>query len=63
MSKLKIAFLALVIIICVVLIVAFWGSIFSICMVLGLVSVPGIYLFNRFLNTDEKSDFAEDCNG
>ena len=60
MSTLQRILLALVVIACIVLIIIFWGSIFSICMTLAMVGIPGIYLFNRFLNTDEKSDFAED---
>ena len=63
MSKLQIALLALVVIACIVLIVVFWGSIFSICMTLAMMGIPGVYLFNRFLNTDEKSDFTENFNG
>ena len=60
MSTFKKIVLALVIITCIVLIAVFWGSIFSICMTLALVGAPGVYLYNRFLNTDEKSDFTED---
>lgn len=60
MSTWKKIVLALVILASIVLIVVFWGSIFSICMIMGLVSAPGVYLYNRFLNTDEKSDFTED---
>ena len=63
MSKLQITLLVLVIITCIVLIAVFWGSIFSILMTMALVGIPGIYLFNRFLNTDEKSDFTENSNG
>ena len=63
MSKLQITLLVLVIITCIVLIALFWGSIFSILMTMALVSIPGIYLFNRFINTDEKSDFTENSNG
>ena len=63
MSKLQITLLVLVIITCIVLIALFWGSIFSILMTMALISIPGIYLFNRFLNTDEKSDFTENSNG
>lgn len=63
MSKLQIVLLALVTVACVALIVVFWGSIFSIMMVLAVISIPGIYLFNRFINTDEKSDFTENFNG
>ena len=63
MNKLQIVMLGLAVIVCVVLIIIFWGSIFSILMTLGLISIPGIYLFNRFINTDEKSDFTEDYHG
>ena len=63
MSPIKRVLLALVIITCIVLIAVFWGSIFSICMTLALVGAPGVYLYNRFLNTDEKSDFTEDFYG
>ena len=60
MSRIQILLLALVVITCVVLIIVFWGSIFSICMTLALVATPCVYLVNRFLNTDETSDFSED---
>ena len=63
MSTLKKIILALVVITCIVLIAVFWGSIFSILMTLGLVGIPGVYLVNRFLNTDETSDFTENFNG
>ena len=63
MSKLQIALLALVVIACIVLIVVFWGSIFSIMMTMALIGIPGVYLYNRFLYTDEKSDFTENFNG
>ena len=59
MSAVKKILLALVIIACIVLIIVFWGSIFSICMTLAMVGIPCVYLFNRFLNTDERSDFTE----
>ncbi|MBQ7415796.1 MAG: hypothetical protein IJW14_02005 [Oscillospiraceae bacterium] len=60
MSTLKKVVLVLTILTCIVLIAVFWGSIFSICMILALVGAPGVYLYNRFLNTDEKSDFTEE---
>ena len=59
MSAVKKILLALIIIACIVLIIVFWGSIFSICMTLAMIGIPGVYLFNRFLNTDERSDFTE----
>lgn len=60
MSTLKKVVLVLTILTCIVLIAVFWGSIFSICMTLAMVGIPGVYLYNRFLNTDEKSDFTEE---
>ena len=60
MSTLQKILFFLVIVATAVLIIVFWGSIFSICATLALIGMPGIYLYNRFLNTDEKSDFAED---
>ena len=60
MSKLQKILLLLTVIACIVLIWVFWGSIFSVILTMALVGTPGIYLFNRFLNTDEKSDFTED---
>jgi hypothetical protein len=63
MSKLQIVLLILVAITCIVLIAVFWGSIFSIMMTMALIGIPCVYLFNRFLNTDEKSDFTENFNG
>ena len=47
----------------VALIVITWGSIFSIILAATMFLIPVIYLANRFINTDEGSDFTDDGNG
>ena len=63
MTRLQKILLAVFVIAAIVLIVVTWGSISSIILAVSLVMILPIYLHNRFLNTDEKSDFAEDDNG
>jgi hypothetical protein len=46
----------------VILIIVFWGSMASIVFTLGLLGMIPVYLMNRFLNTDEASDFIDDDN-
>ena len=55
--------LVLIILVMIGLIALFWGSMFSIILTMGLIMIPSIYLFNRFLNTDRTSDFIDDDNG
>lgn len=62
MSKWQIIGLIAVVLVMVVLIVLFWGSLFSIVLTMGLLLIPSVYLFNRFLNTDRTSDFIDDDN-
>lgn len=63
MSKWKILVLALLLVICIVLIAVFWGSIFSIVLTMALIGAPGVYLYNRYLNSDQTSDFIDDQGG
>ena len=63
MSTLQKILLAVLVLVMVVLIIVFWGSLFSILMAAAMFMIIPIYLYNRFLNTDEASDFAEDQNG
>ena len=46
----------------IVLIIVTWGSVASIVFTFGLVMIVPVYLFNRFVNTDENSDFVDDQN-
>jgi hypothetical protein len=46
----------------IVLIIVTWGSVASIIFTMGLIMIGPIYLFNRFINNDEGSDFTEDEN-
>ena len=55
--------MGILVVVLVVLIIIFWGSIFSVIMTVGLLGIIPIYLFNRFINTDETSDFVDDNNG
>lgn len=63
MSKLQKILLAILVFVLIVLIIVTWGSIASIILASGLISIIPIYLFNRFVNTDETSDFVDDNNG
>ena len=47
----------------VVLIIVTWGSVASIAFTMGLIMIVPTYLFNRFINRDETSDFTDDENG
>ncbi len=62
-SKLQKILLAILIPVMVALIVITWGSIFSIILAATMFLIPVIYLANRFINTDEGSDFTDDGNG
>lgn len=46
----------------IVLIIVTWGSVASIVFTFALVMIVPVYLFNRFVNTDENSDFVDDQN-
>ena len=63
MSKLQKILMGILVVVLVVLIIIFWGSIFSVIMTVGLLGIIPIYLFNRFINTDETSDFVDVNNG
>ena len=62
MSLLKKILLAVLVVALIVLIIVFWGSIASIIFTLGLIGIVPVYLFNRFINNDETSDFIDDEN-
>ena len=62
MSLLKKILLAALVVALIVLIIVFWGSMASIIFTLGLIGIVPVYLFNRFINTDETSDFIDDEN-
>ena len=62
MSLVKKILLVLLVLGLIVLIIATWGSIASIIFTSGLIMVVPIYLFNRYVNTDEISDFIDDEN-
>ena len=63
MSVLKKILFVAVILALIVLIILTWGSIASIAFTMGLIMVGPVYLFNRFINRDETSDFIDDENG
>ena len=62
MSLAKKILLGVLVLTLVVLIIVFWGSMASIVFTLGLLGIVPVYLMNRFLNTDEASDFIDDDN-
>ena len=62
MSILQKILLALFVLAMIVLIIVTWGSVASIIFTMGLIMISPIYLFNRFINNDEGSDFTEDEN-
>lgn len=62
MSLAKKILLGVLVLTLVVLIIVFWGSMASIVFTLGLLGIIPVYLMNRFLNTDEASDFIDDDN-
>ena len=62
MSLAKKILLGVLVLTLVVLIIVFWGSMASIVFTLGLLGIIPVYLINRFLNTDEASDFIDDDN-
>ena len=63
MSILQKILLAALVLVLVILIIVTWGSVASIIFTMGLIMIAPIYLFNRFINNDEPSDFTEDDNG
>jgi len=62
MSLLRKVLLTVLILTMIILIIVFWGSIASIVFTFGLILIGPVYLFNRFVNTDETSDFIDDEN-
>jgi cadmium resistance protein CadD (predicted permease) len=62
MSLTKKILLGVLVLTLVILIIVFWGSMTSIVFTLGLLGIIPVYLMNRFLNTDEASDFIDDDN-
>jgi hypothetical protein len=62
MNMLQKILLVALIITLIVLIIVFWGSMISIIFTLGLISIGPVYLFNRFINNDNTSDFIDDEN-
>lgn len=62
MSVLQKILLALFVLAMIVLIIVTWGSVASIVFTMGLIMIGPIYLFNRFINNDEPSDFTDDEN-
>ena len=54
--------LSVLILALIILIIVTWGSVASIIFTLGLIGIGPVYLFNRFINTDETSDFIDDEN-
>ncbi len=63
MSKLQKILLLVLILALIILIILTWGSIGSIAVLFGLVMIGPVYLINRFINTDQDSDFTNDNNG
>ncbi len=49
-------------IVLIILCIVFWGSIFSGCVVIGLVFGFPIYLFNRVADNDYKEEFDRGKN-
>ena len=62
MGLIKHILLGVFILTLVVLIIVFWGSMGSIVLTIGLIATVPVYLMNRFVNTDRKSDFIDDDN-
>ena len=62
MSRLQKILLGILVLGLIVAIILTWGSVASIIFALGLIGIPPIYLFNRYINTDETSDFVDDKN-
>ena len=54
--------LTLLVLTMIVLIIVTWGSVASIVFTMGLIMIGPIYLFNRFINNDETSDFTDNEN-
>ena len=63
MSLLKKILFGVFVLSLVVLIIVTWGSVASIAFTMGLIMIVPTYLFNRFINRDEASDFIDDENG
>ena len=40
-----------------------WGSIGSIVCTLGMIMIPCVFLWQKYLSSDRNSDFFEDDNG
>ena len=62
MSLLQKILLTALVLALIILIIVTWGSVASIIFTMGLIMIVPIYLFNRFINTDEASDFVDDEN-
>ena len=62
MGLIKYILLGIIVLTLVVLIIVFWGSMASIVLTIGLIATVPVYLMNRFVNTDRRSDFIDDDN-
>ena len=62
MGLIKYILLGIIVLALVVLIIVFWGSMASIVLTIGLIATVPVYLMNRFVNTDRRSDFIDDDN-
>jgi len=40
-----------------------WGSVGSVICVFGMLLVPCVYLWQKYLNSDRDTDFSDDRNG
>ena len=63
MSKWQIILLIVSVLVIIALIWAFWGTLFSLILTMGLIMIPSGMLLNRFVYSDRSSDFFEDDNG
>ena len=62
MSKIQKILLAVLILVLVIVIILTWGSIGSITLLFSLFLIIPAYLYNRYLNNDQDSDFRNDDN-
>lgn len=63
MTKLQWILFAVLMVIMTVLIIVFWGSIFSALMMFCMIMSVATLLYNKFINVDRDNEFADSEDG
>ena len=60
MSSFRKKLFGLILLALVVLSIVFWGTLFGVCCLIGLIYTPQIYLYNRVSSAELAKTFQED---